>query len=217
MKKIPNRYFFILVIVLFIITVWYIGDNGMKEYSDPILPEASLSNLPEDLENTIGMITARIGDKGDSEGFFTFFPGNKITAETPLVFQTYYQKSDEISEYVTGMPPSFIGLTTEQLKEAMQEWSIKKYEPQNALILYRSKDDLLPEDKNNQHLGMKDGKVVIFYGKKDKKNKTVKRKTDIDIADLPEKEIAKLEEGITIKSEEELFTILEGLLSYKQD
>ena len=61
------------------------------------------------------------------------------------------------------------------------------------------------------HLGIKDGRVAIFYGKSG--NKHLKQLTDIRVNNLPSQEKETLAEGIVVNSEEELLAILEGLAS----
>jgi len=221
MKKYVNRYLLIFVIFIAILTVWYgLNNRELQNPENPVLPETKISTLPQELEVTITDMARRAGEiKSDTDsGLFNLLKRNEISVDTPLILQTYYEKSDELIEYVTTMPDSFTGLTIEQLKSTIRDWDIREYQPKNALVLHRSKNELTPEDKNNQHLGIENGRVVIFYGKKGKTgNKVIKQKTSIKEEDLPQSERAKLNDGIEIKSEEELFTILEGLLSYKQD
>ncbi len=221
MRKYFNRYLLILVILVAVLTVWYgLNNREIKNPEDPVLPETKLSTLPQELEVTITDMAKRAGEiKSDTDsGLFNLLKRNKISVDTPLILQTYYEKSDEVIEYVTTMPDSFTGLTIEQLESTLRDWDIREYEPKNALVLHRTKNKLTPEDKNNQHLGIENGRVVIFYGKKGKTgNKVIKQKTSIKEEDLPQSERDKLKDGIEIESEEELFTILEGLLSYKQD
>ena len=70
-------------------------------------------------------------------------------------------------------------------------------------------------DMDYQYLGIDKDVVGIFYRKDDQEY--LEQKTGIQIDHLPSKEIQKLKEGIKISSEEELLTVLESLLSYKED
>ncbi len=221
MKKYLNKYLLIFVIVVAVLAFWYgINSRNIKDPENPVLPETKISTLPDDIKGAVESIALRAEKLGtkNGRGLFNLLKQDEISKDTPLVLQTYYSKSDQISEYVTSMPASFAGLTIEQLESTLREWNIEEYNPKNTLILRRRKERLSPEDRNNQHIGIKDGRVVIFYGKKDKRNnKVIKQKTSIKVEDLPQSEREKLKDGIDIKSKEELFTILEGLLSFKQD
>ena len=202
-----------------VLSIWYgVNSRNTDDLENPLLPESKISTLPEDMKDALDSMTSRVKKTNSDRRLFSLIKKNEISADTPLVLQTYYTKSDIISEYVTSMPASLTGLTTNQLKSTLREWDIKEYKPDNALILRRRIEKLAPEDKDNQHIGIKNGRVVIYYGKKDREGKKiVKQRTTILVEDLPQSEIKKLRDGIDIRSEEELLTILEGLLSFKQD
>ncbi len=212
----------LVVGVVLIITVFLwvqVNQNPQKKPDYPLTPRIKLSALPDDINNSLETISQRIKKSNTNNNKFQLNFKNllhrDITEDTPLVLQTYYEGSQEISEMITEMPPSFVGLNLNQLSQYLDEWSIKKFEQGRALVIYRSKSGLSPEDKEKQYLGIKDGQVAIFYGKKG--SGVLKQKTSILVDNLPEKERKSLQEGIEINSREELLTILEGLASLNQD
>lgn len=207
-----------IVLIIIFVSVWV----GIKESeSDKPLPDINrsrieLSALPENLNQALKTIEKRAARKqqGLDKKIFNLnlvnrLRGQTITSSTPLVLQTYYDNSK--LERVTSMPSSFVGLTVEQLSSVLEEWKIKQYRPDKVLVMYRTISGLSPEEKKFQHLGIKDGKVAIFYGKKGKD--CLKQLTNIKVADLSTREKNALKEGILVSSEEELLTILEGLMS----
>jgi len=143
--------------------------------------------------------------------FSTLFTQKQINSTTPLVLQTYYESTGELEEKISNMPSFFIGLTIEQLDLLSDEWKVKDYSEDKALILYRNISNFLDKEQELKHLGIKDGKVAIFYGESGEKY--LKQITGIDIALLPDNIKDLLKKGIVVHSEEELLSVLEGLMS----
>jgi len=70
-------------------------------------------------------------------------------------------------------------------------------------------------DEYKYIIGIEDNKVAIYSGKE--KDNQIIQITEIKIKKLPESEKDSLKKGIKVESDKELFTILEGLVSYYQD
>ncbi len=212
----------VLIIILIGFTYYQQKETNPKYQLDQ-LPKIELSALPEDIYQSLTEMEElaiqkqrEVNKNGSFRLDFLHLSADKpISSSTPLILQTYYDGSKKMVQWVTSMPSAFIGLSTEDLTSISKQWEVQQYNPGRALILYRNVGDLAPEDKNTMHLGIKDGKIAIFYGKSG--DEFLKQKTDINIGDLPFDERLRLEEGIIVNSQEELLTILEGLNSYKED
>lgn len=207
-----------IVLIVILVFVWTGTREEKPEKSLPNLPGAKveLSALPENLQQSLELIENKALNKQKEIDknlfkldFISRLKGRTIAASTPLVLQVNYNHSR--SEWVTSMPSSFVGLTKEQLASVLETWEIKQYSPDKALIISRTLSGLSPEEKKYQHLGIKDRKVAIFYGKKG--NNNLKQLTNIKIYSLSEPEKDELENEILVSSEEELLAILEGLMS----
>lgn len=221
-----KKFFITLIAILVMTTIWLFAErqNGGNniEYRYDNLARIEISALPKDIYQSLAIMEeqARKKFKGDDSSSFSLdiLSINKkhyITTSTPLILQTYYNRSKKMVQRVTYMPKAFVGLTVDDLKSISQTWEVKDFSPDHSLILYREIDDLSPEDKNTLHLGVKDGKVAIFYGRRGER--FLKQKTEINANDLPVQERERLKTGIQVKSQEELLTILEGLKSYRED
>lgn len=219
MSKIIKQAMIVLFLSVAIILTYnelYQYNNGKEELDFNLRPELKLSTLSEELAESIAVIEKKAAML--KKGRFTLDilsltgeKNNYIQANTPLVLQTYYQGSEELKQNITTVPNDFIGLTFNELSQIAGEWQVKTYKPGKGLVLYRSLDQLSPDDKKNMHLGIKNGRVAIFYGESG--DKFLKKLTEIKVDDLPYSEKMNLEKGIVVKSQEELLSILEGLIS----
>ena len=179
----------------------------------------NLSILPDEIFQSLELINKRAydlqKDLSDRQGFsFSYFKlaGEKyISANTPLIVQTYYKKSDSLVQEIITIPANFVGMTISELNNITEQWEIKEYTAGKLMILYRSLDEISPKDKNSIHLGVKEGKVAIFYGERGQRN--LKKLTEINVKILSLQEQRNLKDGITIGSSEELLSILDGLIS----
>lgn len=220
MSKIYRRSFIVLILILTIVLLWNEVDSLNRKESDyyyrplmnlSILPDEILKSL-ESLNNRARDIQAKLSDtKGISFTYFKLAGEKYISANTPLIVQTYYKKSDKLVQNIITMPSNFVGLTVSELKDISKQWEVKEYSAGKLMILYRSLNELSPKDKNNIHLGVKEGKVAIFYGVSGQQN--LKKLTEIELEDLPLQEQTNLKNGIRIDSNEELLSVLDSIIS----
>lgn len=222
MSDIYKRISVVLVLILAIILSWNETDptklnkEKPESYNRPLM---SLSILPDEISHSLELLNRRAGDlqkdlktrKGFTLNYFKLAGEKYISANTPLIVQTYYKKSNSLIQEFVSLPDNFAGLTISELKDIAKQWEIKDYSPGKVLILYRSIDEISPADINKMHLGVKGDKVAIFYGESGQRN--LKKITEIRISDLPLQEQSNLKKGITINSNEELLSVLDGLIS----
>lgn len=222
MLKVYRRSLIVLILLILIVFLWNeiepISPNkGNSKFDNR--PLMNLSILPDEIFQSLELINKRAydlqKDLSDRQGFsFSYFKlaGEKyISANTPLIVQTYYKKSDSLVQEIITIPANFVGMTISELNNITEQWEIKEYTAGKLMILYRSLDEISPKDKNSIHLGVKEGKVAIFYGERGQRN--LKKLTEINVKILSLQEQRNLKDGITIGSSEELLSILDGLIS----
>jgi hypothetical protein len=132
-----------------------------------------------------------------------------INVNTRIKYKTIYKKCGHIEERESKPSVDLLGLDYEKAVNRFLDWNIETFTKEEVVLIAEvngfDKDCL-----ENSYLGIKDGAVAVFYGKPGE-GKVVKKQTNILVANLPQSEIADLEKGIIINSEEELYEILEGL------
>ena len=222
MSKKFKRVFVVLVLLLTIVLIYNeidpinLNSEKPESYNRPLM---NLSVFPDEISQSLELLNKRASNlqkdlnkrKGFTLEYFKLAGERYISANTPLILQTYYKKSNSLVQDIYAMPGNFIGLTVSELENISDQWEIKDYTPGKVMILYRALDEVSPEDLNKMHLGIKGDKVAIFYGESGQKN--VKKLTEIKVNDLPLEEQMNLKKGITINSNEELLSVLDGLIS----
>ena len=214
----------VLLVVIVIITIILIWNQSMLRVQDNnsdsfLIPPVRLSTLPEDMARSIALVEERARDKQARLlknnrlliDIRSLTNKDLISSNTPLIIQTYYKGSEQLVQRITSMPDSFVGLSPEDLSAIANEWQVKFHDFSDALVLYQEVDALTAADKEIMHLGVKDGRVAIFYGQSGQKY--LMKMTDISVEELPLSEQKALEKGVEIYSQEELLSILEGLVS----
>ncbi|ACL69984.1 BofC C-terminal domain-containing protein [Halothermothrix orenii] len=213
----------VVILTLFFITIISVyllltGENNTSRDLNFTGNKVKISSLPDDVYHSLSLLEQQVTSKyknNNNSNYFTFdvfkIGTRKIKSGETLILSTYYKKSKKTVQNITSMPESFVGLTPTQLESVSGVWEVKKYIPERGLILYREVNDLAPEDRNKVFIGIKGNKVAIFYGTPE--SRVLKQKTDINVEDLPQKDKIALKQGITVNSQEELLSILEGLKS----
>ena len=180
-------------------------DNQEVKYHS----EVKLSNLPADINQSINKAVKRANNFKKPRSLLNMFSSENIIDSSPLILELHYA-DDVVEKKITNMPESFVGLTRGQLKLVLDNWKIKEYNSSQALVLQKEIPEVSPKGKGYYHLGIKDDRVAIFYGKK---GNSLKQMTEITVNELPPGERRTLQEGIVVQNEEELLAILEGLRS----
>ncbi|MFP4016888.1 MAG: BofC C-terminal domain-containing protein [Halanaerobiales bacterium] len=222
MSKLYKRAAIIIISLFTIILFWneidplYLQRGNYQNDNKPLI---NLSILPDNISSSLVKLNERASKlQEEISARDTFFleniklAGEKyISSHTPLIVQTYYKKSNSLEQQIVSMPENFVGLTIKELNEIAENWEIKEYTPGKLMIIYRSFDDVSPEDKGKMHLGVKEGRIAIFYGSSGQKN--LKKQTDIPVGELPPEEQENLRKGIEVNSDEELLAILDSIIS----
>lgn len=147
---------------------------------------------------------------------------NRITDTTTICWEYYYVKKDITRKKSTLAPDYLIGLTRKETIEYVEEYmkNISDNEKEEGLFAYEvvsfSAEKVVLrksfEEENttiSYYIGLRDNAIVVYYEDK----KTIYEETGILVDTLPEDERKRLEVGIEVEGEEELFGILEGYSS----
>ena len=145
-----------------------------------------------------------------------------ISMNTICVMEEYNLIEDTLSEKYLSVPDELIGLNRSQLvvyvtnymldipaedmEKGLSAFEIVSYSPEKVVLRKTYNDDLIPY---KYFIVVFDGLITVYYSDK----KTVYEYTDIDIKNLPEEEQKKLNYGIDVKDQEELYGILENYSS----
>jgi hypothetical protein len=145
-----------------------------------------------------------------------------ITPNTAYILENYDIKTDKKIQSQLNVPEYLIGLTREGIIEYINNYmlDIPLNEYQQGLVAYElvsfSTDKVVLRKTYNSDViqyqyfaVVLDGNVVVYYSDK----KTVYEYTGILVSELPEEEQIKLNYGIYIKDQEELYSILENYSS----
>lgn len=214
LKKIFPTFLLLLILVL----LWNKSEQLHYNKDDEFyLPPFELTIFSEDIMESMELLNNKakelnneIIDKGFGLSSLKLAKENYLTNNTILVLQTYYQRSNDLAQSVVRIPKSFVGLTINELREISKSWEVKDFVDGKFLVFFRSLDELSPSDKERAHLGIRDGKVGIFYGESGDNLKCI---TQIQVEELSVQEQNNLKEGIIIDSNEELLSILDGFIS----
>jgi hypothetical protein len=204
-----------IIIVSFLIIasvfLWIgLNDTGIEQEKSQYYSKVKLSTLPNNLYQSMIAIEERAQEIKGSFNILNSLVNKKIKSTFPLILELQYTDG-VIEKTIIDMPESFVGLTEKQLKSILNKWELKKYSTEDAIVLKRNVSEVSPEGKGFYHIGIKDNKVAIFYGKQ---GDLLKQVTDIRVDNLPLDEKTPLQQdGIVVKNKEELLSILEGLRS----
>lgn len=221
MTRLKRQGVIIVLLLLVILISWNYHEQEYKQGNDKglSLPGDELSTLPDEVYKSINEIEERAIEKKKMVKEITGFRLKAISLSTnqyieeniPLHIQVYYSGSNQLLQASSLLPEAFTGLSIKEFKEISGDWEVKNYIPGKSLTLYKKINDLSPEDKEKIYLGEKDGKVAIFNGEPG--SGYLRKMTDIEVNKLPYDEQKSLEQGLRVDSQEELFSILDGLIS----
>ena len=135
---------------------------------------------------------------------------NERVGENTMFEQTIYYRGCNESEVMRERASAkVVGMTRDEVGELYRDWQITSFD-KDVVALQISVDDVCKEHKKEQFVGMRDGKIGIYYGKPNE-NAILKEALPIDATMLVEQVQEALKGGIPFRSEEEKLRILEGL------
>lgn len=145
-----------------------------------------------------------------------------ILPSTQYILQTYDITTGNMTEEELKVPSYLVGLTRlqviEYLHNYMNDMNLDEFKnglnafelltfSENKVTLRKTYNKDLVE--NQFFIKSQNGKIVVYYGDQ----KTVYEYTEVTVEHLTQYEQLKLEEGIFVKDEEELYSILENYSS----
>jgi hypothetical protein len=145
-----------------------------------------------------------------------------ITPNTRYFLETYYVKNNELSREELNPTSDLVGLKRSEVIEMLADYmdNLPLTEKNQGLYAYdllqfSTREIVIRKSYNEDlvtyryYVAVKDGKVVIYYSDL----KTIYEDTNIEVINLEEKDRNDLMHGIYIKTEEELFSLLESYSS----
>lgn len=145
-----------------------------------------------------------------------------ISPNTRYYLETYYVNKNELTREELNPTGDFIGLKRNEVIQKLAKYmeNMPLSEKNKGLYAYdllqfSSKEIVIRKSYNEDivtyryYLAVKEGKVIVYYSDL----KTVYEYTNINLIDLEEKDRNDLMHGIYVKTEEELFSLLESYSS----
>lgn len=194
-----------------------IGNEITNNNSNVISDNSNTNRSDTDsISNTNNMASGEISVPVDTIDETIILPSTKY------ILQTYDITTGNMSEEELKVPSYLVGLTRIQVIEYLHNYmkDLTFDEFKNGLtsfeLLTFSEDKVTLRKTYNKDLveyqfflKSQNGKIVVYYGDQ----KTVYEYTEVAVDHLTQYEQLKLEEGIFVKDEEELYSILENYSS----
>ena len=221
-KNIVLFYLFLVVILVsctYLIIFTMDDGHGELENDDLEFPKVRISSLPQKVQDSLFELEEKIesGNKF-ALNFDRFFADDLIPDSIPLIIK-FGPSQEQSEQYITGMPEFLIGIPFSELEENMELWELEEFDQKQALVLSKITDDDSKRGAGGTdypfYLGVSEGRVAIFEDNSNQKQ--LVQETELEVEQLPPEEREVLEEGLFVDSQEELFALLEGLLSYSLD
>lgn len=129
----------------------------------------------------------------------------KISVNTKIVQQLYYNKCNHMIETVMKDTTKYINMTEDMLKKEFPNWEIKEFTSEKV-VLYREEEDFC-----NEHFLVKDvdGYVTIYTLNASNEVLEILKTTDIATKYLTDADKSSLKDGITIYTEKNLNKLIE--------
>lgn len=164
-------------------------------------------NSKEQIAKTVEDECTILGELNDQELenlITTSIEEEKASPNCIITLKIYYNKCEHLLESKQKIEDTEVNLTEEELKERFSDWEVQKFTP-TEIVLYKEVNEFC-----NEHylLKEKDGYIAIFK-LDENNNQTFLELTDISTQYLTEKDLEKIQEGITIYTKKELNKTLE--------
>jgi len=135
-----------------------------------------------------------------------------LTPETDIIFRTYYEECGDEEARTVKAGKEHAGLDNQGLLLRYPGWEIT-YFGRDRVELLKREAGLCPEMARWRFIGIKEGRVAVFYGLP-RPDAPVVEVTEIEARWLPEADRRRLQAGIPVEASkpEEIWRILEGLM-----
>lgn len=140
----------------------------------------------------------------------------KISSDTKYIIEIYNEDTEETVREERTMPSEYAGMTRRQMEDYLRDY-MKEEELEDGLkdmqLVSFSREELVIrkvyQEESGFILRLVDGEVAIFQ----KGNEDNYEKTGISQNFLTEEDIRALEEGYSVETEKDLYSILENFSS----
>ncbi|WP_432665407.1 BofC C-terminal domain-containing protein [Wukongibacter baidiensis] len=137
---------------------------------------------------------------------------DKVNKETNIMLKTYYSKTGEMDTKKIQIPITIVGASLNEFKSYIEsnysDWKIRSVSTKSA-SLFKQVEGYKP---NSFVIQSNDGYVVI-YRINEAGEKEVYEKTSISLSLLSETDKRKMEDGITVRSLDDVYNIIEDYSS----
>lgn len=130
---------------------------------------------------------------------------------TRLVVEVYYQRCGDKEVQERLLRREEVGLTAQEMLALYQGAELGEFGPARV-ILKEKRDGLCPKHARMRHLGIARGRVAVFEGPPGLGGRLLEE-TPIEVKTLPAAEVEDLRRGVLVRSERELWEVLQGLSS----
>lgn len=127
---------------------------------------------------------------------------------TIITYEYYYNKDEHTKIDSFEAPYYMIGMTEEEIIAQFPDYELKSF-TNEEVVLYKEFDEAY---YNTYTISIYGDDLVLYYGD-EKDDSNIIQTVKVSTSALPEEELAKLEEGITVYGEEELNKLLESYTS----
>lgn len=130
---------------------------------------------------------------------------DEIKTYTKLVYQYYYEGTDEVIQTTSEPPYYLINKNKEQIEEHYPDWQLVSFSDKKVVL---RKSISIPNNSDEFVIGAFENYICIYYG-----DGTIKEITQTNISSLSAEEQELIKKGIKVKSEEELIKYLQDYTS----
>lgn len=163
--------------------------------------------IPNSIRNPVATDIIANADPGESkEQTATANPENLITANTKIIFKTYFTLCSHMVDEDPENIREFVNLSEEALKNKYPDWTVNEFSRQQVIL----KREIQTYCPRHYIIGAKDGYIAI-YVYNNNGEKTLYQMTENPTSILTKEDQNNLEYGIVADNDEELQQKLEGL------
>ena len=184
------------MIILAITIGFFVGKylyEKEKNYKNVVAEKTSIENINK-LDNNI-----------KKEEIETSMQDKKISVNTKIVEQVYYNKCNHMIETEIKEKKQYVNMTKEDFLKKFPAWAIKKFDVEEV-ILYKEDEDFC-----NEHFLAKDvdGYITIYTLNSNDEILEILRTTDIATSCLAEADKSNFEKGVKIYTKQNLNKLIE--------
>ncbi|MDP2857764.1 MAG: hypothetical protein Q8P50_07280 [Bacillota bacterium] len=135
----------------------------------------------------------------------------RITENTEIEYQVFYDKCGHLETDIAPIPTRvMVGLNLEDFGRLFPDWQVESFTPRRV-VLKRRVQSMCPDDGANRLITVKDRMVVVFYGSGKKPGSPLMLETAVEAKKLRAQDRQRLEAGVVVSSDQEVFDWLEGI------